>query len=99
FVRGRKNVLKRLQLHAAAANLGIVMRKILGAGTPRSLQGRRAALLGLFPALMATLDRITLFVSVSPTPLRLELDLPNAPSAGLAQRPRPVLTGSFSTGC
>jgi transposase len=99
FVRGRKNVLKRLQLHAAAANLGIVMRALFGVGTPRSLQGRLAALLGLFPALMATLDRITLFIGVSLTPLRLELELPNVAFARLAQRPRPVLTSAFSTGC
>lgn len=99
FVRGRNNVLKRLQLHAAAANLGIVMRKILGVGTPRGLQGRLAALLGLFPALMANLDRITRFVDVSLAPLRLEPELPNVAFAGLATRPRPLLTGAFSTGC
>lgn len=55
FVRGRKNVRKRLPLHAAVANLGIVMRKILGAGTPRGLQGRLAALLAFFTALVGAL--------------------------------------------
>lgn len=36
-LRGSKNALKRVLLQGAAFNLGIVMRKILGAGTPRGL--------------------------------------------------------------
>jgi transposase len=43
WLRGRENILKRYLVHVAAFNLGIVMRKILGAGTPRGL----AALTGL----------------------------------------------------
>lgn len=43
-VRGRDNVQKRYGLQAAGANLGILMRKFLGFGTPRSLQGRAAAI-------------------------------------------------------
>src|SRR5438445_10540627 len=43
-VRGRGNVLKRLLVHAAAFNLGLWMRTLFGVGTPRSLQGRLAAL-------------------------------------------------------
>jgi transposase len=39
-LRGRSNILKRLVVHAGAANLGLLMRKMFGAGTPRSLQGR-----------------------------------------------------------
>ena len=39
-LRGRENILKRLLVHAGAANLGLLMRKIFGAGTPKSLQGR-----------------------------------------------------------
>jgi transposase len=38
-LRGRLNILKRLAVHAGAANLGLLMRKIFGAGTPKSLQG------------------------------------------------------------
>lgn len=43
-VRGHDNVLKRLLVHAGACNLGLWMRTLFGVGTPRSLQGRRAAL-------------------------------------------------------
>ena len=38
-VRGRENIRKRLLLHAAAFNLGLLMRTRFGHGTPRSLQG------------------------------------------------------------
>jgi transposase len=39
-LRGRNNILKRLVVHAGAANLGLLMRKIFGVGTPKGLQGR-----------------------------------------------------------
>jgi len=39
-LRGRTNILKRLSVHAGAANLGLLMRKVFGAGTPKALQGR-----------------------------------------------------------
>jgi transposase len=39
-LRGRQNILKRLVVHAGAANLGLVMRKLFGFGTPRALQSR-----------------------------------------------------------
>jgi len=38
-LRGRENIEKRYLLHAAAFNLGILMRSKLGVGTPRGLQG------------------------------------------------------------
>src|SRR3982750_2105793 len=38
-LRGRTNILKRLVVHAGAANLGLLMRKLFGAGTPKGLQG------------------------------------------------------------
>jgi len=38
-LRGRENILKRLLIHAAGFNLALVMRKILGVGKPRRLQG------------------------------------------------------------
>jgi transposase len=44
-LRGHTNILKRVLLHTAALNLGLLMRTLYGVGTPRSLQGRVAALL------------------------------------------------------
>jgi transposase len=43
-LRRHPNILKRLLVHVAAFNLGLVMRKLFGKGTPRGLQGYRAAL-------------------------------------------------------
>jgi transposase len=39
-LRGHANILKRLLVHAGAFNLGLLMRKMVGRGTPRGLQGR-----------------------------------------------------------
>ena len=51
FLRGHPNILKRLLIQVCGANLGLLMRQLIGVGTPRSLQGRvaaiRTALLGL----------------------------------------------------
>jgi transposase len=38
-LRGHPNILKRLLIHASAFNLGILMRKVVGVGAPRRLQG------------------------------------------------------------
>jgi transposase len=43
-LRRHPNILKRLLVHVAAFNLGLVMRQLLGRGTPRGLQGYAAAL-------------------------------------------------------
>jgi transposase len=40
-LRGHANILKRLLVHAGAFNLGLLMRKVFGRGTPRGLQGRQ----------------------------------------------------------
>jgi Transposase DDE domain len=44
-LRGHTNILKRVLLQTAGLNLGLLMRTLWGVGTPRSLQGRGAALL------------------------------------------------------
>lgn len=46
-LRGHPNILKRLIVHASAFNLGLLMRHLIGRGTPRGLQGRRRSLLVL----------------------------------------------------
>jgi transposase len=50
-LRGRENILKRLVVHSGAANLGLLMRKLFGNGTPRGLRG---ALLALISATRAS---------------------------------------------
>ena len=44
YRRHHPNILTRLLVHVAAFNLGLIMRKVLGHGTPRGLQGHPAAL-------------------------------------------------------
>ena len=44
-LRGRENILKRLLVHVAACNLGLVMRTRFGFGTPRGLSGLLSTLL------------------------------------------------------
>jgi transposase len=48
WLRGRENVQKRYLVHVAGYNLGLVMRALLGVGTPKQLAARGARLLWLF---------------------------------------------------
>jgi hypothetical protein len=50
-LRGHTNILKRLLVHSGAFNLRLLMRTLIGVGTPRGLQGRQAALIALVVAL------------------------------------------------
>jgi transposase len=58
-LRGSTNILKRVLVHASGFNLGLVMRRLVGVGTPRGLQGRLAAILMIalarYHVLIATL--------------------------------------------
>ncbi|MGO9646760.1 MAG: transposase [Terriglobales bacterium] len=56
-LRGRENILKRVLIHVGGFNLSLVMRQLLGKGTPRGLQGLSAdALLILLRFWMAILE-------------------------------------------
>jgi hypothetical protein len=46
------NILKRTRVHLAGFNLGLLMRKLFGFGTPRGLQGRLASLFEAFGAII-----------------------------------------------
>ena len=43
YLRGHANILKRLLIHTGGFNLGLLMRQLIGVGTPRGLQGRLGA--------------------------------------------------------
>ena len=48
-LRGRNNILKRQLVHVGAFNLSLILRQLLGAGTPRELRNRSGQLvLSLF---------------------------------------------------
>ena len=60
WVRGRENVRKRVLIQAAGCNLGLLLRRLTGVGTPRSLQGRAlSALCGLIGRLIDRWGRLT----------------------------------------
>jgi hypothetical protein len=42
-LRGHSNIRKRLLIHTGGFNLGLLMRELIGVGTPRGLQGRLMA--------------------------------------------------------
>ena len=54
-LQGRKNILKRLLVHGAAFNLSLILRKIMGVGKPRRLQGLCLQLLTLFARMFSWL--------------------------------------------
>ena len=56
-LRRHDNILKRLLIHAGAFNLSLVMRKLLGCGTPRGLQGCLNGIIVLFQRLFKSYDR------------------------------------------
>jgi transposase len=89
FLRLRDNILKRYLVHVAAFNLSLVMRAILGVGTPRGLRGRLQLALEAFTA---ALERIL------GDAYRRLADLDRL----IAYTERPttsVPSGAFSTGC
>jgi transposase len=78
WLRGRENLQKRYLVHVAGYNLGLVMRLLVGAGTPREFLARAAAHLLVLTtvdgAMLATLivatdtEAAMLVVSVEPEP-------------------------------
>jgi transposase len=47
-LKGRDNILKRLLVHAGGFNLALIMRKLVGIGKPRQLQGAFACIFACF---------------------------------------------------
>jgi transposase len=96
YLRGRENILKRQLIHVGAFNLSLILRKLLGAGTPRELRNRAGRVFSHFLRLLTGLT-----TTVSPTRLL-------TPSVGTRRatffrcrrtRHRPRTFGSSATGC
>lgn len=98
-LKGHENILKRLIVHAAGFNLGLLMRQVTGIGKPRSLQSKRGLLLTLLLWICSLMQRL------GGLPKRLTGQ--SAPRVGApvedSQRRGPptcfAKTGHFSTGC
>jgi transposase len=96
YLRGHCNILKRILIHTAAMNLGLLMRHFFGVGTPRGLQGRLAALSFILFSLAAFLESLR---------VRLRTGYRSTTPILTAQRFHKVLqvrfrvVSSFATGC
>jgi len=78
-LRGHTNILKRILIHAGGFNLGLVMRHLIGIGTPRGLQGRLATVIATLVVLMGAVQRRFIAIAASHPPvgaMRGRLPLP-----------------------
>ncbi len=94
-LRGHTNILKRLLIHAGGFNLGLVMRHLIGVGTPRGLQGRLAAIIATLWVLVGATRRRFRDVGVAST---------HRSHARPAHSPTTLIVNSsvgmtFTTGC
>jgi transposase len=95
-LRGRENIWKRLIVHAAGFNLGLLLRSIIGIGKPRRLQdlpGRILALILWLWRLIQTLPRLGKRLSVHSG------DLPQFPPSEIMLARTVWKSGHSSTGC
>ncbi len=58
-LRERGNILKRLLIHDAARNLGLLLRKLVGVGTPKGLQGAISGLQDILVAIKVRLRQLS----------------------------------------
>ena len=81
-LRGHENILKRLLIHVGASNLGLLMRTLIGAGTPRGLHDlkNRAQ-----TTILATIDRLTASIKRCNSNMR-----PRFANPGHTPNPRPI---------
>jgi len=62
WLRGRENLHKRYLIHVAGYNLGLIMRLLTGAGTPREFQARASA---RFAAVVTPTDGLLVLLIVA----------------------------------
>jgi transposase len=94
-LRGHPNILKRVLIHVAGFNLGLILRRSLGVGTPRGLQGRLAACLAFLYGLWELLTRPVGGDRGTRPSIQPVVDHLNHASDGVC-RDREI---SFATGC
>ena len=77
WLRGRENVHKRYLIHVAGHNLGLLMRLLIGAGTPREAAASGWCLVILFPtgSGLAEESLALVFVASSTTPALIALTM------------------------
>ena len=90
------NILKRLLIHTGAFNLGLLMRQLIGVGTPRGLQNRVIAILSALLTLIRSCGELVTRHKPVPTHSLMRERL-SIPRDGFVQV-RALKTG-FTTGC
>jgi transposase len=96
YLRGHTNIRKRVLIHAGGFNLGLLMRQLIGVGTPRGLQGRLAAVLAVLLTLIWSL-RASLMRHRSPVRLLSHLECLSIARPDIAHTG--VREMVFTTGC
>ena len=95
-LRGHANILKRLLIHTGGFNLGLLMRQLIGVGTPRGLQGRVIAVLGTLLTLIRSCQQSV----TRHKPMNGRVSVGECLSiARDALVPVDALTTGFTTGC
>ena len=85
-LRGHTNILKRLLIHAGGFNLGLVMRHLIGSGTPRGLQDR-----------LATVIATLLLLLGAPRPWLAAISAWHPLIAAVRCLPSPITTTGYSS--
>jgi transposase len=91
-LRGHANILKRVVIHASGFNLGLIMRRLIGVGTPRGLQGRLVAVLAMLLAVFTAVRRQLTALSASTRFIA-------ALAAGSQRRPSLLVNSSTDATC
>lgn len=99
-LRGCDNILKRSLIHVAGFNLGVLMRTLIGVGTPRALQRGAVDVCVAAVFALSTLIEALIAAILGPFPADADLgaDLALLPGVGL-NWPDVVLEPSSATGC
>lgn len=101
-LRRHDNILKRLLIHVGGVNLGLLMRRCFGVGTPRSLQGKKGLLALLLRNLMLLLAALVALWERQrrTTPRSAECEPGRRPTPALAEiHLEPAGLPAFTTGC
>ena len=101
-LRQHGNILKRLLVHVAGFNLGILMRSLLGTGTPRAYAELARGLISVFLRLFEGLTAC--FEPIQPAGANSAQDLRPISSArpfesAASRSSMPITITAFSTGC
>src|SRR5450759_4207149 len=94
-LRGHQNILKRQLIHVGAFNLSLILRKLLGAGTPRELRNRFGR---AFSELLRFLRHMTAYSPARPLTAAVGERLASSFRCRMP-RHRPRFFSSSTTGC